>query len=250
MPADNVDLVFLIDASDSMRPCFDGLREHLQALVQPLQQTSFNLRLGMLAYNCERQSGGYVYQLRFIDPGVTGLEIYSEAPQSIAPRVFTSDVRQFVAALGQVEVGGDEDTLMALDTALDLPFGDIRDTRRVIALFTDEKVETGVRGAAGAKENLDAIVDKIMARKVMLFGYMPECAAADRLSEAEKSEIDCLDLKKGFANVDFDKLLRGLGKSISVSQAPLKGSGETWKRALFGQDGFSRTSAGPFGADS
>ncbi len=250
MPADNVDLVFLIDASDSMRPCFDGLRENLQALVQPLRQTAFNLRLGMLAYNCERQSGGYVYQLRFIDPGMTGLEIYSEAAQDVASRVFTSDVGRFTAALGQVEVGGDEDTLMALDTALDLPFGDVRDTRRVVALFTDEKLETGVRGAKGATENLDAIIEKIMARKVMLFGFMPACDGADRLAEADKSEIDCLDLKKGFANVDFDKLLRGLGKSISVSQTPLKGAGETWKRALFGQDGFGRTAAGPFGADS
>ena len=232
-----------------MGPCFAGLRKHLQALVQPLEQTAFHLRLGLLAYNCDSQRGSYIYRYQFLDPDLLGTEIYSGGQTDVAARVFTDDINCFTRALERVEVGGDEDTLLALDTALDLPFGDIRNTRRVIALFTDEKVETGVRGAEGATENLDAIVEKIMARKVMLFGFMPACAAADTLGEAEKSEIEAIDYES-FANVDFDKLLRGLGKSISVSQIPLKGAGESWRRALFGQDRFGRTAADAFGSDS
>jgi hypothetical protein len=37
MPAQNVDLVFVIDSSESMQPCFDALRTHLDKIIQPMQ---------------------------------------------------------------------------------------------------------------------------------------------------------------------------------------------------------------------
>jgi len=49
MPAKNVDLVILVDSSESMRPCFSQLREHLKDLLVPLQQANFNVRFGLVA---------------------------------------------------------------------------------------------------------------------------------------------------------------------------------------------------------
>ena len=36
MQAINVDVVLVIDASESMRPCIDQLRKHLRELIKPM----------------------------------------------------------------------------------------------------------------------------------------------------------------------------------------------------------------------
>ena len=43
----NVDIVFVIDASGSMRPCFEGLANNMDEIVRPLQGYNLNVRLGL-----------------------------------------------------------------------------------------------------------------------------------------------------------------------------------------------------------
>ena len=44
-----VEIVLVIDASESMRPCFEGLARNLDQIVQPLQGFNFKVRLGLMA---------------------------------------------------------------------------------------------------------------------------------------------------------------------------------------------------------
>jgi hypothetical protein len=50
MKPQNVDLVLLVDASESMKPCFTQLREHLKDLLYPLQPANFKVRFGLVAF--------------------------------------------------------------------------------------------------------------------------------------------------------------------------------------------------------
>ena len=63
MGANKVDIVFVVDASDSMTPCFQKLRDNLRRFIQPLNQASFEIRYGLVAYN---NPGQGVYWFRFI----------------------------------------------------------------------------------------------------------------------------------------------------------------------------------------
>jgi hypothetical protein len=137
-------------------------------------------------------------------------------------------------------VGGDEDNLVALDIALDHPFGPVSTTKRVVALFSDEKLEAGAQRTA-IKEFIPRIVEKLHARRIKLFCAMPYSDAAQQLSEANGSEIEDVG-GQGLTGVDFRTLLGQMGKSISVSS--LQGAlEEKYERALFGQDQWVSTDA-------
>jgi hypothetical protein len=131
-------------------------------------------------------------------------------------------------------VAGNEDNLLALDIALDHPFGPTSTTKRVVALFADEILEDGVEGHAGVAR-LPELIEKIHRRRVKLFCALPYSDAAQQLSEANGSEIEALDRHDGFTTLDFRALLAQMGKSISVS-AMQGGSTEEPTSALFGQD--------------
>ena len=56
MPANKVDILFVIDASESMRPCFQKLRDNLHSFIEPLSNASFQVRFGLLAYSAGRDA--------------------------------------------------------------------------------------------------------------------------------------------------------------------------------------------------
>jgi len=220
----NVDVVLVIDTSGSMSPCLDQLRQHLGALLQPLQGFSYRVRFGLVGL-----SHGHLYLL---PPSVSLASLYDKGSQEV---FFTEDTSQIVQRLGQLETGGDEDNLLALDVALDHPFGPLSTTKRVIALFSDEPLEGGMRRKVDLLEGIPRIVEKLHARRVKLFCAMPYSDAAQALSEANGSEIEDVADDAGLASVDFKTLLEQMGKSISVSSVQ-SGAEEHYQRALFGQD--------------
>ncbi len=234
MKPQNVDLVLLVDASESMRPCFNQLREHLNDLLAPMQQADFKVRFGLVAYAAGLDRGGPIYDHTFI--GGSGPEMIRKlyVAQASASDFFTSDPSVIAGVLGGLEAQGNEDTLLALDIAADFPFGPVDSTRRVIAVFTDEPLEAGVLEAQPVAK-IPELIQKLMSRRIQLFVSAPFSAALEQLGSLDRAEIEAVDGGDGLKSVDFRKLLTQMGKSISVSSLQM-GAEPAWKKAIFGQD--------------
>lgn len=239
MPAPNVDLVFVVDASASMKPCFDRLRAHLDQLLQPMQGRVGRIRFGLIAQSVGASSSKAVYEHRFLCGGGPDAlsKLYHRSPNDPDPRgeFFTDDPKRLRAALDEVRPQGNEDILVALDLALDFPFGPIKDTKRVVALFSDEPFEGGVAGS-GRNDSIPALIEKIQARHIQLFCAVPEGPGALELSQADRSELEFTSGgEDGLASVDFRRLLGQMGKSISASSVQSIAE-PPYRRAVFGED--------------
>lgn len=235
MPAPNVDIVFVLDASESMKPCFDALRQHLNAILQPMQGFVNNVRFGLLAHFAAPHGGKAIYEHTFL--GGQGPEmlpkLYGQGSANDAD-FFVTDGNVFARKLSEVRLGANEEMLVALDTALDFPFGELSNTKRVVAMFSDEKLEDGLEEGK-YNDKIPAIIDKIHARKIKLFAAMPGSVGLYELAQADQSEIEEVADGNGLGGVDFAKLLGQMGKSISGSS--LQATSEpAYKKALFGQD--------------
>lgn len=230
MPAQNVEIVFVIDTSKSMSPYIDGLKRNLRSLIEPLQQSGLHVRFGMVAHKASR---GCRYKFRFLKPVDRKLLRNMYGGQYDIRDFFTDDAKAFLNVLDDLKTGGDESTPVALDLAFDFPFGPLSTTRRVVAVFSDEKIEGGIM-PNGWENIISPMIDKAIARKILLFGFIPESPAAIELSETERSEMvfwNCKDFEK----IDFAKLLSGMGRSISDSS--LQATSEpAYPKALFHED--------------
>jgi uncharacterized protein involved in tellurium resistance len=234
MKPQTVDLALIVDASESMQPCFCQLREHLKDLLQPLQQASFRVRFGLVAHAAAPGRKGPVYDHTFI--GGSGPEMIRKlyGPVPDPGDFFTNDPGVVGRVLDGLAAQGNEDSLVALDIAADLPFGPAETTRRVIAMFTDEPLEDGVAGNEPLAM-LPELVKKLTARRIQLFVCAPVSEALEELGTLDKAEIEAVDGGDGLRKVHFGKLMAQMGKSISVSTLQA-GPEPTWRKALFGQN--------------
>ncbi len=233
-----VDLVLVIDTSSSMRPCIDQLKNHLKELIKPMQGHVARVRFGLVGMSASSTQEGVSYRAETLAGTSESIGwLYGGSSQH---EFLTDDTAKVLERLDSLTVGGDEDNLVALDIALDHPFGPVSTTKRVVALFSDEKLEAGAQRTA-IKEFIPRIVEKLHARRIKLFCAMPYSDAAQQLSEANGSEVEDVG-GQGLAGVDFRTLLGQMGKSISVSS--LQGAlEEKYERALFGQDQWVSTDA-------
>ncbi len=235
MPAVNVDLVLAVDCSQSMKNCFDQLRQHLESLVAPMQGTSSIVRFGLVGLAASKHGAGCTYQVSFLR-GPWDFKLYSPSPNEPEPRnkYFTENPSEIKQALAGLTPSGDEDMLLALDIAADLPFESLSNTKRVIALFSDEPFEQGVSGVDN-HHLIPALREKLMARHIQLFAAIPEGPAANELAATDRSEIEFIGQGSGLKDVDFSRLLGQMGKSISGSSLQSV-SEPPYQRAIFGQD--------------
>jgi hypothetical protein len=238
MSASVVEIVFVIDASASMQPCFDGLARHLEQFLKPLQGFNFRTRLGLVALKVGRSSGGG----RLVDtitlPG--GLDpIYEPGGRDA---LFTDSSDNFIKRLRSVTLSGDENNLLALDMALDFPFGPVGKTRRVVAMFSDERLEDGAVIDAEIGRIPD-LIKKVGDRRVLLFVAAPNSPALEALGSTDGCQMQMVDGGDGLSSVDFGKLMGQMAKSISVTS--LQGNEVAYERALFGQDAWG-SSEGSF----
>ncbi len=237
MPAPNVDLIIVLDTSASMAPCFDGIRKHLSDLAKPMQGHVSKVRYGLVANSVGKTDSGWLFSNKGLN-GVEVLDALYEKSANDAPELFTEDPSVLTDTLASLKPEGDEDLLLALDCALDFPFAPLSDTKRVIALFSDESFEGN--GTFGRhRDKIPALIEKIQARRVQLFMAMPLSDASEELAMADRSELEQVDGGDGLAGVDYKLLLGQMGKSIS--SASLQSSKEpAYTRALFGQDTWGR----------
>lgn len=234
----NVDLVLVIDTSASMRPCIDGLRTHLRDLLKPMQGYVANVRFGLVGLSASMSNGEILYVPATLAGGRESIEHLYATPNQY--KFFTEDPDEIIKRLDELTISGDEDNLVALDLAMDHPFGPSDTHKRVIALFSDEKLENGVQ-RSGLLGTISQVVEKLHARRIKLFCAMHYSDAAQQLAEANGSEIEDIGDAAGLASVDFKMLLTQMGKSISVSS--LQGSSmEEFTPALYGQNTWAPSS--------
>lgn len=243
---ETADIVFCMDASGSMSPTFEGVRDHVFELLESLKadvQRSWNVRFDFLAYNtaydCDGKAG-----MTFKTVGKTNMEVLDGLYRSSydsnggsSSGFFTSDVDRFRAALSEVSCDGDEATAVALDMAADFPFRDATTCHRVIILLTDEEMETGT-SVQESDSKLVALARKIQDRRIVLYMITPQSDMYDTLSQIDKCEWTVVnDESNGLSNVDFGKLMQSIGKSVSVSQTSTSSS--IGPKPLFNEDGWT-----------
>jgi uncharacterized protein involved in tellurium resistance len=238
MPSLNVDLVFVIDASDSMQPCFDALRTHLNQLIQPMQGYVSTVRFGLVAQSAGSVRGEAIYDHQFLcGSGMDAIKkLYQKGANDPDPRneFFTADPKTFASSLAALKPQGNEEMLVALDVAADFPFGPLSKTKRVIALFSDEPFEGGISKDT-LNSKIPALSKKLMDRHIQLFVAIPDSPAIQELAMVDRSEVELVDGGNGLKGVDFRQLLAQMGKSISGSS--MQSIGEPpYQRAIFGQD--------------
>ena len=230
-----------------MRPCFDAVRKNIGSLIAGLKsdgQTNWDLRFDFVSYSASESDGGnLVFGMRSLRANglklVEGLYNHQQSANSF----FTSDVEEFRGGLAELKAGGDEASFVALDTALDFPWRDPNVAHRVVILLTDEALETGV-GVRQQTELIPALIEKIHRLRIMLHVVGPTSIAFDQMSAADKSEYTVVDdAQNGLGNVDFAQTLDSIGKSISASTLQSLPGTRAARRALFGQDSWTATSA-------
>ncbi len=238
------DVVFCLDASDSMKPCIDGVKTHISSFLEGLKtdrQRSWDVRFDFLAHHTLLVEGGVIgnchYSLYHNESGNLALDVLYSSQQGQRGRFFTTDIDEFKRGLDKVEVIGDEGPFVALDSCLDFPWRKAGECHRVVIFMTDEPFETSSAPEV-ERQFLEELLQKIQDLKVLLFIVAPDSPAYEELAEVDKSEYEAVDGRSaGLADVDFRKLLSGIGKSVSVSTAnQQKPTAEKKvKRGLFGQ---------------
>jgi len=225
------DIVFCLDASYSMRPCFDAVKSHIDDFISGLKsdgQMSWDLRFDYIAH-CS-SDGLFLHKSLFCS------EVHRVLYQGESGgRFFTTDMDELKNGLSSENVQGDESPLIALDFCLDFPWRDASECHRVVVLLTDEPFETGTNQSF-QKEKLGQLIEKIMALKVILYIVGPKSEVFDELSAVDKSEYTPVDMSgDGLKSVNFSELLNYIGKSVSKSNLQQITTPEV-SRGLFGQE--------------
>ena len=244
------DVVFCLDASDSMQPCIDSVKTHISSFLEGLKsdrQRSWDVRFDFLAHYAGLGEGGNVGHGHFSlyhdgeqGEGDDAISALYPAGQGRRGRFFTTDLDEFKRGLDKVKVQSDEGPLIALDSSLDFPWRKAAECHRVVIFMTDEPFETSVAPEV-ERPFLEEIQQKTQDLRVLLFIVAPESPLYEELAEVDKSEYEAVDGQSaGLANVDFRTLLSGIGKSVSVSPPNQQGATteKRVKRGLFGQAGW------------
>ncbi len=233
------DILFCIDASDSMKPCFDALISHLNDLINSLRGDGgeWDIRLDFISQSVaisqnDKDTRVFKHNSAMCNDVLTSL--YNKTnPEDY---FFTSDRQKFLDALSGIECMGDEAMLVALDTAIDFPWRHSAECHRVLIFLTDEPCETNVDKGEKYPKIINDIISKIQERRIMLFIVAPESQAYDHLSQANLCEYKVIDSSNdGFRKVNFSKIMEFIGRSVSVAEVTASIS-DTSYRALYGQD--------------
>jgi len=222
------DVIFCLDASGSMGPCFEELKDTVQNFVKGLEsglQVTWDVRFDFLAYQAGEVEGRGVFEFRTlkIPHGMEVLKaLYHGSGQQGGGSFFTSSIPEFCEGLKKVNVGGDEASFIALDTALDFPWRPDNACHRVVILMTDEELETGVL-VDQQKAKIPELISKLTALRVKLYLVGPSSSSFAELCSADKCEyMEVSDGHDGLKNADFAELMSDIGKSVSVSASSLQ----------------------------
>jgi len=219
-----VDIIFLIDVSGSMAPAIEKLIQNLDTFVKHIDPTKvkdYRIKVGSFSD---------------LEVDFDKLAMNLDRPWRENPTTNQSldlvkqDLNECKNLVLEYYGGGDEpeSSLDAIYKAIDLFKEDPNKRKRVIVLFTDatpkeiqnSTIEGGKR--LSREEKLQKLIQKIENERVYLFLYAPvhndytslSREASDRVTYEALNE-DGKDPKEALRNLNFDKVLEILGKSIS-----------------------------------
>lgn len=185
-----VDIVFCIDASGSMRPCLEGVKEHvnkfLDGIASNQQLSAVDWRLGLVAHDSKR-----FYLLDF-----------------------TNELNKFRSSLQKVQAGGNEFTFPALDWSLDFPWRN--NAHRIVVLFTDEPLEGGY-DPDFQRSQKNRLFKKIQDLRIMVYFVGPECPEYKEVNQLPRCSFEPIREHTDFFKVGFEKVLERIGRTISGS---------------------------------
>jgi hypothetical protein len=195
-----VDIVFCVDCTASMGPCFTGLVQHLHDFVAGLQsENKVDYRLRLIEYR----------DLKIGEPMI--------------PHDFTTDVEEFRSQLRGLSAsgGGDEpeSTLDAIYTALNSPWRTTKCHKSVL-VFTDAPSHPTLEKStvSTGTGDIETVINLLESKRTWLYLVSVEDPLYDRLSKREKTIIQLYPKDRryeGLEGVDFAQVLEWFGRSIS-----------------------------------
>lgn len=249
--AARADVVFCLDSSQSMKPCFRALRDGLAAFIDGLHadpQFDWDVRYDFISHRTSRSKGAIVSSHRSLHYFDAITPLYDSQANSPAPNFFTRDADLFRRGLDDLEAKGDEANLVALDVCLDMPWRAANECHRVVVLLTDEPVETGLH-ITESRAAVPDLIEKIRELGVLLYMVGPASKCFDELSAAPRAEFEEIDGgREGLADLDLSDVLSHIGKSVSASVLQRPRSSVA-RRGLFGQASWGSTSGTAWSGD-
>lgn len=223
------DIVFLIDATGSMKPCIEGLKDNILSFVETLTGADAN-------NECPLQD----WRIK-----VAGYRDAEDNPETWWEEFpFTRDIGKVRGHFGELKAhgGGDEpesllDALhkLALMPVMGPQEEEVPDkwrargsAHRVVIVFTDATFKPTMHYEAGKGGTLDDVFNAVLGSKITLFVFCPEHDCYHDLASYDRTEVETIGsisegakLMEQFTRdkANFQKALSFLAKSVSKSAA-------------------------------
>ena len=224
------DIVFLLDASGSMKECIQAVTQNIATFVDTLATPDANG--GILIKDWRIRVLGY----RDRD---------ADGDQWLVDNPFSSDIAAVKAQLAALEAkgGGDEpeslfDAMYALTQwssaekgaqALDTGWRHRHDAARVVVIFTDASCKPGFQAADGSPGPVNDLMQAYNANKLKVILYAPMAPSYTELGTMSGLEWEPVgelgdkpvEALKAYTSdaANFRKVMEALAKSVSQSAA-------------------------------
>jgi von Willebrand factor type A domain len=204
-PKGIADVVICIDCTGSMSPCIEGVKNHVQKLVEGFQANEsikLDWRVRLVEY-------------RDLNEG----EATKQYPFTTDIGTFRTQVQNLVASGGGDEP---ESTLDAIFTALHSDWR--KQSNKCIIVFTDATCHPDMHPSTvqpGQPSDVDEVINKLYETRARLFLFAPKFEIYDALAGADRMEYEVVSNSAGLGDVDFAKLMNAIGKTISASTEPV-----------------------------
>jgi hypothetical protein len=221
------DIVFLLDASGSMQPCIDALKENIASFVDSLVNPGPNNQLPVKDWRAK----------------VVGYrDVEADGAEWFVDNGFTSDLAELKSQIASISAkGGDDEPESLLDAIFKVASAGAtgpqespapskwrprRSAARVVIAFTDATYKPTMSLPEAKGGTVDDVINICTQERIVLCLFCPEDPCYESLAELDKSEVDIIGpLKeapqklKEFTGdkANFKKVLAALAKTVSKS---------------------------------
>jgi hypothetical protein len=223
-----VDIVFLIDATGSMAPCIEALKNNINLFIDTLTTKNVNNENPVKDWRAR----------------VVGYRDFSaDSANWLVDNPFARDAGELKAQLAALapDGGGDEpesllDALYKVATMESTDKGASEDARkwryrsaaaRVVVVFTDASYHEKMSIPEAAGGTVDDVGNAVNAGRIMVSAFVPEIDLYDKLAAWDKTDINAYPVGPEGAQAgleaftrdkaNFERTMKMLAKSISAS---------------------------------
>jgi hypothetical protein len=184
------DIMFCIDNSGSMEDCIDGVRNTVNSFVASLEagvqgMSPVDWQIGLLSYSEKT--------FNFVNLANNTSKFKKELEHYINGNEFTPGAIDYAISHTSWRTGA----------------------QRIIVVFTNEILETGVPADESAK-GFDKLINKIVDSHIQIIYYGPNCRYYSQFNKCPKGEVNVV---RGFSGISFGDLMNRLAVTISSGNA-------------------------------